>query len=82
MSGQGPRSATLRVWQDGWRVTNLLTSRESTFLDDWDDLIAPSADQDHGGLDTAVASIGAFLHSCGLPMVCHPGTIEEVTCRC
>lgn len=42
---------------------------ESSFLNDWNDLIGPSDQLDHGGLDAAVASIGAALHRWGLPSV-------------
>ena len=46
-----------------------LTMAESSFLNDWDDLIAPSDQNDQGGLDVVVAEIGALLHRWGLPMV-------------
>ena len=45
-----------------------LTMPESSFMDNWGDLMAPKEQVDHGGLDTLVANMGAILRR-GLPTV-------------
>lgn len=54
-------------WLDGNKP---LTVSESSFMNDWNDLIAPADQLDYGSLDAAIAGIGDLLHRWGLPMVC------------
>ncbi|KAI4254956.1 MAG: hypothetical protein L6R42_006980 [Xanthoria sp. 1 TBL-2021] len=44
-----------------------LTVSESTFLNDWNDLVGPADQLDYGSLDAAIASIGNLLHRWRLP---------------
>ena len=46
-----------------------LSMPESSFMNDWGDFMAPSDRSDHGGLDAAVANLGALLHRWGMPTV-------------
>ncbi|KAL8664456.1 MAG: hypothetical protein Q9202_003006 [Teloschistes flavicans] len=46
-----------------------LTVSESSFMNDWNDLVAPADQLDHGSFDTAIASIGDLLYRWRLPMV-------------
>ncbi|KAL8676743.1 MAG: hypothetical protein Q9186_006762 [Xanthomendoza sp. 1 TL-2023] len=41
---------------------------ESSFLDDWNDLVAPTDHSDYGRLDAAIANFGNLLYRWGLPM--------------
>ncbi|KAI4250640.1 MAG: hypothetical protein LQ352_005325 [Teloschistes flavicans] len=45
-----------------------LTVSESSFMNDWNDLVAPADQLDHGSLDAAIASIGDLLYRWRLPM--------------
>lgn len=62
----GRNITSVARWLDGNKP---LIMPESSFMNNWDDLVAPSDALDHGGLDAAVANFGALLHRWGLPMV-------------
>ncbi len=46
-----------------------LTVSESSFMDDWNDLVAPADQFDYGSLDAAIANFGDLLYRWGLPKV-------------
>lgn len=53
-------------WLDGNKP---LVANESTFLNNWDDLIAPASSATRSGIETFVGSCAAMLHSRGWPKV-------------
>lgn len=54
-----------------------LTVSESSFMNDWNDLVAPADQLDHGSLDAAIASIGDLLYRWRLPMVLLSRALSE-----
>lgn len=47
-----------------------LTMEESTFLNDWDDLVSPNDSSDYGGADEALMDLVTSIKSLGFPNVC------------
>lgn len=69
MERPGPKERNIKNvarWLDGNKP---LALPESSFMNNWDDLVAPSDALDHGGLDAVVANVGALLHRWRMPMV-------------
>lgn len=57
---------SLTRWMEGNKP---LALEESTFLNDWNDLVGPNDSSDHGGVDESLMNFAGFLASLGVPNV-------------
>jgi len=61
-----PKQGNVRSISHWLNGNKPLAAKESTFLDDWDDLISPKPRADHGGLDSLLGNFTAALGRFGL----------------
>lgn len=65
-----PRKQSIQSVSNWLNGNKPLSEPESTFLSDWDDLLAPKTPDDHGGLHEYLETLAVQLIKNGLCKVC------------